>query len=608
MGFNLGDLGSFAVGAINQDKENTAAKLEERKDELKANRAFIIKMKENKYQSELATFEEENKKAKAIAAINNKYKAVGGEINPIDYGRDYILATNPTEFATMTALYKDNQPKLEEYYASFANKASSEFKPTTTRDALDAKQAEDIQSITAEFNKKIENARGDSFLINQIIGLKNKAINKITEKNKEGEAGTILAKEIQKEIETVKPEESDSGLVFAEASFSKPTVPEWFIKKGKLEEKRTQLNSSDNLLSYTDAGIKAGLDFFKNNKFTKIKSFIQKDKGGKYIGFEGAGAMVVNHIAILGNGAVDSITDRVVYDETNGKASMASSVLNPSVVKAKVTERVNDYTNISQSKNFLKDRENIISIVPFSIVDANNSLGDITFETKRDRKTVGESYYKALQQFTKENNKRQVGIDEQGQPIYSIIKSNQQFMNDIQTELLNLRGNTNNNANRIKELMMIDLGIGTSKDESTPPASGSDTPLPSSSDTPPASGDVKTMIITAPNGQVETVEDTPDSRKLAKEKGFIIKEPLPLVPQETDEGYDPEYNTGKDRSITAGTIRRLKRGNTIPMSQKERLEARRIQNEFRKKQKQLLDNKKRNESLGLPEITPLTSE
>ena len=160
MGFSLGDLGSFAVGAINQDKENTAAKLEERKEELKANRAFIIKMKENKYQSELATFEEENKKAKAIATVNNKYKEIkktlGGDINAIDYGRDYILATNPTEFATMTNLYKDDQRKLEEYYASFANKASSEFKPTTTRDALDAKQAEDIQSITAEFNKKIE--------------------------------------------------------------------------------------------------------------------------------------------------------------------------------------------------------------------------------------------------------------------------------------------------------------------------------------------------------------------------------------------------------------------------------------------------------------------
>ena len=64
--------------------------------------------------------------------------------------------------------------------------------------------------------------------------------------------------------------------------------------------------------------------------------------------------MVVNHISLLGNGAVDSITNEIVYNETGGKASMASSVLNEAVVKAKVSERVNDYTNISQSKNFLQ--------------------------------------------------------------------------------------------------------------------------------------------------------------------------------------------------------------------------------------------------------------
>ena len=513
MGFNLGDLGSFAVGAINQDKENTAAKLEERKDELKANRAFIIKMKENKYQSELATFEEENKKAKAIAAVNSKYKN-NKDTNPIDYGRDYLLATNPTEFATMTALYKDDQTKLENYYASFANKAAVQFKPTTTRDALDAKQAEDIQSITAEFNKKIENARGDSFLINQIIGLKNKAINKITQKNKEGEAGTILAKEIQKEIETVKSEEPDWGIEFTEPSFSKPTVPKWFIEDGKLEEKRTKLNSADNLLSYSDAGIKAGLDFFKNNKFTKIESFIEKDNTGKYTGFEGAGAMVVNHISLLGNGAVDSITNEIVYNETGGKASMTSSVLNEAVVKAKVSERVNDYTNISQSKNFLQDRENIISIVPFSIVDANNSLGDTTFETKGNRKRVGESYYKALQQFTKENNIRQVGKDEQGKPIYSIIKSNQQFMNDIQTELLNLRGKTNSTANRIKEIMISDLNIGTSKDGSTPPPSGIDSNAKA----------INTITIIKKDGsKIENVENTAENIAKAKEDGYTVE-------------------------------------------------------------------------------------
>ena len=87
-----------------------------------------------------------------------------------------------------------------------------------------------------------------------------------------------------------------------------------------------------------------------------------------------------------------------------------------------------------------------------------------------------------------------------------------------------------------------------------------------------------------------------------------IQEPVALVPQETDEGYDSEYNTAKDRSITAGTTRRLKRGVTLPMTQKERLEARRIQEDFRKKQNELKENKKRNETLGLPEIQPLKSE
>ena len=44
------------------------------------------------------------------------------------------------------------------------------------------------------------------------------------------------------------------------------------------------------------------------------------------------------------------------------------------------------------------------------------------------------------------------------------------------------------------------------------------------------------------------------------------------------------------------------------MTQKERLEARRIQAETKKKQRELLQNKKRNDSLKLPDVTPLTSE
>ena len=454
MGFNLGDLGSFAVGAINQDKENTAAKLEERKDELKANRAFIIKMKENKYQSELATFEEENKKAKAIAAINNKYKAVGGEINPIDYGRDYILATNPTEFATMTALYKDNQPKLEEYYASFANKASSEFKPTTTRDALDAKQSEDIQSITAEFNKKIENARGDSFLINQIIGLKNKAINKITQKNKEGEAGTILAKEIQKEIETVKPEESDTGLVFAEASFSKGIVPKKF--REKVEPLRNELNKSTEIKK---ENVNIALTFFNENDISVPKQYLQKDLEGNTTGLKGPGLTFVNQTNALTSQAIQTFTNEDIYTKSNGKTSLISNYLNPNKVNGKVSERIANYSTTSQEKKvgYFNNRDNIIAVVPFSIVDSNNTLNGYQFTNKAQTKKVGEAYLQALKNIEATNNPK------------GVTERSQKYLNDFQNKLLRMDVDSTSPESEVvkKEMVRLLTEQGIIKPETT---------------------------------------------------------------------------------------------------------------------------------------------
>jgi len=596
MGISLGDIASFATGVAKADIADTEERLQDRRVELQADRQFYIDMKTKKYESELATFEKENKKYKAIEAVKSQFK--GQEPSPSEFGAAYLQETNPTLLYQMQKDYIDNPELLQKQLAIHAN---PDFKTTTTRESLDIKLKEDVDAITADYKKQLEDARGDSRLVNAILGKRNKKIADTIQENEDSKGGVIKAKEIA--IETTTDIEPEFKL--GEENEIDFRVPPKFIKLGKLEEKRTKLNSADNLKSYSDAGMKAGLNFFKNNKFAKLNSFIDKDKNGVYVGFKGAGAMVVNHISLLGNGATDSITDRIVYIDTGGKSSMASSVLNESVVKGKVTERINDYTNISQSKNFLEDRENIVSIVPFSIVDANNSIGDTFFETKGDRKTVGESYYKALQQFTKENNKRQVGEDEQGQPIYSIIKSNQQFMNDIQTELLNLRGNTNNNANRIKELMMIDLGIVTSKDESgeIEGVVGIEGKNLTGNINQNIDTNIKSIVLNGKN-----VPLTEENKKELDAQGIKYNEPTPLVPQETDEGYDPEYNTGLDRSVTAGTIRRLKRGNTTPMSRTERMEARRIQNDFRKKQKELLENKKRNESLGLPEVTSLTSE
>ena len=134
------------------------------------------------------------------------------------------------------------------------------------------------------------------------MGKRDKEIKLVVEQNKDGETGAIAAKEIATEVDN-----SNEAYQYGKEKEIDFRVPPKFIKDGKLEEKRTKLNSADNLKSYSDAGMKAGLDFFKNNKFTKLKSFIDKDKNGVYVGFKGAGAMVVNHISLLGDGATDSI-------------------------------------------------------------------------------------------------------------------------------------------------------------------------------------------------------------------------------------------------------------------------------------------------------------
>ena len=52
----------------------------------------------------------------------------------------------------------------------------------------------------------------------------------------------------------------------------------------------------------------------------------------------------------------------------------------------------------------LVDRNNIVAIVPFSIVDSNNTLGGYQFVNKGQTKAVGEAYLQALKNIDATNN------------------------------------------------------------------------------------------------------------------------------------------------------------------------------------------------------------
>jgi hypothetical protein len=236
MGISLGDIGSFAVGAIEQDKKNTAEKLIDRRAELEADRQMHINMKEQKYARDLKKFDEENKKFKSVESVNAEFKGMG-EISPAKYGERYLSETNPTLLYQYKTLYKDNPNQLNEWLAGYGNDAIKNYKTSDTEESLNISRKESIDNIQAEYKTKLENARGDSFLIRKIIGDKNDAIAAVDNKILNGDDGAVVAKEISTEVKEV----DNLGFTFGELKPVKMGVPEKWKKDSNIQVLRKDL-------------------------------------------------------------------------------------------------------------------------------------------------------------------------------------------------------------------------------------------------------------------------------------------------------------------------------------------------------------------------------
>jgi len=449
MGISLTDLGSFATGAIDRDRELTSEKFKIRAEELKANRDFVIAQKQKKYESEIKSFEDEQKKYKAIQSVNAKYEGQDN-VNKAAWGKAYLFEYKPEQY---NAIVKQADGDIEYMNSLFSEQASKNlvtYKTSTTRDAIDDNIRSEVESITADYNNRLENAKGDSFLISKLIGDKNKKIAKVTKEVTEGAKGVEISKSITEETQPVKTSESKMPFTFSEESTVatfKP--PKKFITEGKIEEKRTKLNNSDNQKSFSKASVNSALSFFKNNEISKPQVFYKKNQQtGEVTNFTGAGAVLNEHLGMLHGGAVDSFTDEKIYLMTNKRASYTSSIFNDSTVKNVINERVNDYTYIEQPKTWFKDRESIVGIVPFSVVGVDNTIDGTALTSTADKKLVGKLYVDALKVYTEFANKNSNG---------EILMSNQKFMNDTQSKLLALRGNESPTSKFISEYIVSKL-------------------------------------------------------------------------------------------------------------------------------------------------------
>ena len=94
MGITLKDIGNFAVGAIERDRELTRENLAIRADELAANRDFLIKQKQKKYDRELEEYYKEKEKFDAINKANEMYNL--GSVDARTYASTILPITNPS--------------------------------------------------------------------------------------------------------------------------------------------------------------------------------------------------------------------------------------------------------------------------------------------------------------------------------------------------------------------------------------------------------------------------------------------------------------------------------------------------------------------------------
>ena len=504
MGFSLGDLGAFTKGFVDADTKATQERLKDRRAELQADRQLYIDMKTKKYESELKSFEAEDKKYKAIQAVKSQ---VGDDASKSEFGAAYLQETNPTLLYQMQKDFKDNPAALQDQLALYAN---ANFKTTNTRDALDNKLKTDIDAITAGYKKALENARGDSKLVNAILGKRDKEIKLVIEQNKDGENGAVAAKEIATQGDT-----SNKTYEYGDEKEIQFRVPPKFIEKGNIVKLRENLNSSQNQKSYKDNAINTTVSVFKDNDFAKPSGFYQMNDKKEIIGFTGAGSKLNDHISMLWGGAVNSYTDETVYAATDGVATQASNVLRESNVNNTIKERITNYMHIEQPKKWFNDRENIVAIVPFSIVDVNNNIGNTEGQSfnisgKGNQKLVAEVYAEVLKEYTAKNNLRIIG-EKDGQPEYGIIKPNRQFMNDIQTELLALNGKSSELSRDIQNRILEKLPIKDNKVDGSNDSSNK--------------GSVDTITIKHnKSGKVTEVDDIQKNRDLLDGTEFSLVE------------------------------------------------------------------------------------
>ena len=366
MGF-FTDVGNFAKGMIERDREITNENLAIRAEELKANRDLMIAMKKDKYAADIAEYKKEKAKSNEIKQLNSA--AAAGNMDNESYAKQFLLHSLGTE--KFNALQKADPQGFLDMVSNVANQAKSngglDYKFTLDRNSIDNQFGTDTKIINKGFSKAIEDAKGDSFLINKILNKKS-TIDK--DVNADVESQLKAAKVINEEtIETGKKD-----ITFTDTVKKKRKPPEAYeteFSKLITNAKFDSVNNKDNLINFINASNNLGFTSEMNFKFD------EKDETIK--GTNPASQAFLNSYKLIYSEILNANNATDLYNSVTKNKSDLVNLIDADAVNRKVQNVILTRQNkIDTGKGSWEDNRELITMLPLNVVDINNQtrIGD----------------------------------------------------------------------------------------------------------------------------------------------------------------------------------------------------------------------------------------
>ena len=454
MGISLMDLGNFASGAIERDREITNENLKIRGEELRANRDLMLAMKKDKYAADIAEYKKEKAKANEINRLNAV--AAKGDMDSNAYAQQYLMATLGTE--KYKIMQQTDPEGFKDMIANFGG--AKDYRFTLDRNSLDKQLETDTKIINKGFSKAIEDAKGDSFLINKILGKKS-SVNDDVNATIEDQ---LKAAQVVKE-ETVGSDTDLSTITFKESKVRLRTPPEpyqteWASQRGKINFDITKDGNAFKFLNLTG---KLGGNDDISYSFNKTDGKIDKMNPPAT-----ENLLAMQYMFNEVKNSNDTMT--LHYNTVTKNKGDVSKTWNTDTVYNKMTNILDGRGgNISEKGLDFRTDIRLTTFVPLSLVNQNNKMEfangqSIDFSDKAKMKTLSNTMNEYILEKANLMYKNDNNVDEQNQAgrVYQRLYTGDE---NTMKEFLTYAANKNPNLfkNLTSELKPTDTKVTTTE-------------------------------------------------------------------------------------------------------------------------------------------------